>query len=101
MKISEDCELGYYLKVVENYQDINLNQQKFVIRKSQSLIELMKLLDHENNRNFVTNAIILMLSLEEDLPPDNYNNLGIDVNSISVEERKFLMKNLKAEFLHS
>jgi len=39
-----------------------------------------------------------MLSLAEDLPPDNYNNLGIDVKSISVEERKFLMKNLKEEF---
>jgi len=98
MKISEDFELDYYLKVVENYQDININQQQAVIQKSRSLIELMKLLDHEKNRNFVTNAIILMLSLDEDLPPDNYNNLGIDVNSISAEERKFLMKNLKEEF---
>ena len=99
MRISEDYELNYYLKVVENYQDININQHKAVIQKSHYLIELMKILDHDKNRNFVTNAIILMLSLGEDLPPDNYNNLGIDVNFISVEERKFLMKSLKEEFL--
>ena len=101
MKSSGDCELDYYLKVIEDFKDININQQKTVILKNHSLIELMKLLDHEKNRNFVTNAIILTLSLAEDLPPDNYNNLGIDVNSISVEEKRILIKNLKTEFLHS
>ncbi len=101
MKSSGDCELDYYLKVIEDFKDININQQKTVILKNHSLIELMKLLDHEKNRNFVTNAIILTLSLAEDLLPDNYNNLGIDVNSISVEEKRILIKNLKVEFLHS
>ncbi|KKN67262.1 hypothetical protein LCGC14_0463520 [marine sediment metagenome] len=98
MNISEDCELDYYLKIIENFQDVSVNQEKTVILKSYFLIKMMKLLDYEKNRDFVTNAIIVMLSLAEDLPPDNYNNLGIDVKSISVEERKFLMKNLKEEF---
>ncbi|KKK41132.1 MAG: hypothetical protein Lokiarch_45760 [Candidatus Lokiarchaeum sp. GC14_75] len=98
MNISEDCELDYYLKIIENFKNVSVNQQKTVILKSYFLIKMMKLLDYEKNRDFVTNAIIVMLSLAEDLPPDNYNNLGIDVKSISVEERKFLMKNLKEEF---
>jgi hypothetical protein len=40
-----------------------------------------------------------MLSLFEDIPPDMYNNRGVDINRISRRDRKSLIANLKEEFL--
>ena len=102
MKINnttEDFELDCYLKILEFSQNENVNREQTEIWKDRSLIELMKLLDKKKNRVLVTNAIILMLSLFEDIPPDTYNNRGVNINRISVEDRKSLIADLKEEFL--
>ena len=59
----------------------------------------MKLLDLKRNRVLVTNAIILLLSLCEDIPPDGYNTRGVDINSISARKKNLLMVDLRNEFL--
>ncbi|MFW9942844.1 MAG: hypothetical protein ACFFFT_17550 [Candidatus Thorarchaeota archaeon] len=102
MKINnntEDFELDCYLKILEYFQTGKVNREQTEIWKDHSLIELMKLLDKKKNRVLVTNALILMLSLFEDIPPDIYNNRGVDINLISRRDRESLIADLKEEFL--
>lgn len=96
---TEDFELDCYLEILEYFQTEKIDRKKTEIWKDQSLIELMKLLDKKKNRVLVTNALILMVSLFENIPPDTYNNRGVDINRISVRDRKALIANLKEEFL--
>ena len=64
-----------------------------------SLIELMKIFKRTKNREMITNAIILILSLFEDIAPDNYNNLGVNTNEIPYKDKHNLIEHLKQEFL--
>ncbi len=98
-KNTEDFELDCYLKILEYFQNENVNRERTKIWKDHSLIELMKLLDKAKNRVLVTNSIILMLSLFENMPPDTYNNRGVNINRISVKDRKSLIADLREEFL--
>ncbi|MFX1301958.1 MAG: hypothetical protein ACFE9X_01240 [Promethearchaeota archaeon] len=96
---SEDFELDYYLKILNYFQDNKISREKKEIWKNRSIIELMNLLERTQNRTFVTNALILILSLFEDIPPDTYNNRGVNIARISEKDKKFLIKELKEEFL--
>ena len=96
---TEDFELDCYLKILEYFQTEKVNREETEIWKDQSLIELMRLLDKKKNRVLVTNALILMVTLFEDIPPDMYNNRGVDINRISLRDRKSLIADLKEEFL--
>lgn len=102
MKICEDndaFELDCYMKILDYFQKDKVNKENTEIWKDQSFIELMKLLEQKKNRDVVTNAIILILSLFENLPPDTFNNRGVDISRISIEERKSLIAGLEEEFL--
>ncbi|MFX0105330.1 MAG: hypothetical protein ACFE75_07560 [Candidatus Hodarchaeota archaeon] len=96
---SEEFELKYYVKVLDYFQDEGISREKKEIWKNQSIIELMNLLKRTQNRTFVTNALLLILSLFEDNPPDIYNNRGVNINHISENEKKYLIEELKEEFL--
>ena len=99
-KENNDFELNCYLKILDYFQKDSLDKEKNTeIWKNQSFIELMQLLDQKKNRELVTNALILILSLFEDIPPDTYNNRGVNINRISLEERKSLIAGLEDEFL--
>jgi len=102
MKINNNCdefELDCYLKIIDFFKNKKVNKEKTEIWKSQSLIKLMNFLDRSKNKTLVANAIILILSLFEDIPPDTYNNRGVDVNRISEKDRRSLISELKNEFL--
>jgi len=96
---SKKSELEIYLKIVDCFQDENISPENKEIWKNQSIIELMRLLERTQNRAFVTNALILILSLFEDIPPDIFNNRGHNINCISEKDKKSLILNLKNEFL--
>lgn len=96
---SKEFELELYLKIVDYFQDDTISPENKEIWKNQSIIELMKLLERTQNRAFVTNALILILSLYEDIPPDIYNNRGHNINYISEKDKKSLILKLKNEFL--
>ena len=96
---AEDYELDCYYKILDYFQKEKRNREQIEMWKYHSLIELMKLLDRTKNRTFVTNAIILILSLFEDIPPDTFNNRGVNINRISNKDRKSLFSVLKEEFL--
>ena len=86
---SEDFELNYYLRIIENFQDPSTNRETRVIFMNHSLIELMKIFKRTKNREMIANAIILILSLFEDIPPDNYNSLGVNIDEIPYKDILF------------
>jgi hypothetical protein len=96
---SEEFELDLYLKIIDYSQKEKITREEIEIWKNQSIIELMKYLKRTQNRTFVTNALILILSLFEDIPPDIYNNRGVNFNRIAEKDKHFLIKDLKEEFL--
>ncbi|MFX0008557.1 MAG: hypothetical protein ACFFAV_17740 [Candidatus Hermodarchaeota archaeon] len=100
MKInSHSNELDLYLNIIDYSQKEQITKEEIEIWKDKSIIELMKYLKRTHNRNFVTNALILILSLFEDIPPDLYNNRGVNFNHITEKEKDFLIEELKEEFL--
>lgn len=96
---NDELEIDCYLKILEYFQKEKVDRETTEIWKNQSLIELMNLLERTKNRTLVANAIILILTLFEDLPPDIYNNRGVHVKRISDRDKKSLIKELKDEFL--
>ena len=102
MKINNNCkdfELNYYLKIVENFQDHGSNRETRIIFMNHSLLKLMKILKRTKKKQMIANAIILILSLFEDIPPDNYNNLGENIDIIHDKDKHYFMEQLKYEFL--
>ena len=98
-KNSEDLELDLYLKIINCFQNESVSRKNKEIWKNQSIIKLMNLLERTQNRPLVTNALILLLSLFENVPPDIYNNRGINSSHIPESDKKLLMKELIDEFL--
>ena len=96
---SEEIELDCYLKIINYFQTKQDRREEIEIWKSKSIITLMKLLIRTQNRTLVTNALILILSLSEDVPPDTYNNRGVSFNRISEKDKQTLIEDLKEEFL--
>ena len=96
---SEDYELDCYLKIINYFQKEKINREEAEIWKNKSIIELMNLLDRTRNRTLVTNALILLLSLFENKPPDIFNNRGVNINRISHKDKRSLIEHLKNEFL--
>jgi len=77
----------------------NANKETIEIWKNKSFIELMKVLERKTSRKeFVKNAILLILSLFEEHPPDIYTNRGTNVNSLDNGEKNSYLSLLKTEF---
>ncbi|KKN06440.1 hypothetical protein LCGC14_1077210 [marine sediment metagenome] len=98
-KNNDNFELDYYIKIIDNFKNTKVNQEVIEIWKDKSLIDLMKLLELTKNDAMVSNAIILILSLLDDIPPDLYNNRGVNSNQIPDKDKKYLIDQLKNEFL--
>ncbi|MFX1479854.1 MAG: hypothetical protein ACFFCI_17185 [Promethearchaeota archaeon] len=96
---AEDFEIDCYLKILNYFQSEHRDREKTEIWKNKAFIKLMEFLDQKKNKTFVANAIILILSLFEDIPPDIYNNRGVNVNRISAKDRQLVIADLKEEFL--
>ncbi|MFW9936803.1 MAG: hypothetical protein ACFFD5_04095 [Candidatus Thorarchaeota archaeon] len=95
---SEDMELDYYLKIVEFFQSNNVDQDAIEIWKNESFIELMKVLKRTKNKEFVKNALILIISLFGHVPPDLFNNRGISTNILNEKDKASYLSILKTEF---
>ncbi len=95
-----DYELDYYLSIIDFFQNQDTNRETTEILKNKSFIQLMKVLKRTRRKEFVKNAIILILSLFDELPPDSYNNKGIKVNSLESEDKISYVNLLKSEFIN-
>ena len=96
---SDELEIDYYLQIIDYFQKEKVNREEIEIWIDKSIIELMNYLKHTHNRTLVANALILILSLFENIPPDTYNNRGVNFNRISETDKKSIIENLKNEFL--
>ncbi len=95
---SDNYELNYYLSIIEYFQNQDANRETTEIWKNKSFIQLMKVLKRTRNKEFVKNAIILILSLFDKTPPDFYSNRGIQANSLTNSEKLSYVNLLKSEF---
>ena len=101
MSITEDeFEMDFYLRILEVYQNKQLDKVALEIWKDRSYIELMQVLKRTHNKNMVKNAIILILSLFEELPIDLYDNYGINTKDLKKEQRKAFIAEMKTEFIN-
>ena len=98
--ISDDYELDYYLSIIDFFQNQNTNRETAEIWKDKSFIELMKVLKRTRKKEFVKNAIILILSLFDQTPPDTYNKKGNIVNSLANGDKLSYVNILKSEFIN-
>ncbi|MFW9946659.1 MAG: hypothetical protein ACFFDX_07500 [Candidatus Odinarchaeota archaeon] len=96
---NDELELEYYTKIINFFKSQPSNKDSIEIWKNKSFIELMKVLERTKNKKLVQNAIILIISLFEQLPPDLYNNRGINANFISKKDKKSYLSVLKSEFI--
>ena len=90
----------HYLKILEVYQNKQIDKVALEIWKDRSYIELMQVLKRTHNKDLVKNAIILILSLFEELPIDLYDNYGINTKCLKKEEKKSFIAEMKSEFLN-
>ena len=94
---NENNDLDYYLSIIEYFQNHDSNRETTEIWKNKSFIQLMKVLKRTRNKEFVKNAIILILSLFDKMPPDFYSSRGIQVNSLTNSEKLSYVNLLKSE----
>ena len=96
----DEYEMDFYLRILDVYQNKQLDKVALEIWKDRSYIELMQVLKRTNNKNLVKNAIILLLSLFEELPIDLYDNYGINTKKLKKDEKKVFISKMKSEFLN-
>jgi hypothetical protein len=105
---NDQLELEYYMDIIENFRIKDMDPVETEKWKNKSLIKLMELLeqsknveelDRTKNRKLVTNSLILIISLFEDLPPDIFDNQGKETSELSSEDRDILLSQLKDEYL--
>ena len=97
---NEEYELDYYLSIIDFFQNENSNPETTELWRNKSFIQLMKVLKRTRRKEFVKNAIILILSLFDELPPDSYNNKGIKPNSLTNSDKISFINILKSEFVN-
>ena len=94
---NEDIESNYYNSIIDFFQNKRFDKVSTEIWKDKMLIKLMNVLERTQNRDLVRNAILIILSLFEDLPPDFYNNQGKSSASLSPQDKESFKTILKAE----
>ncbi|NVM17135.1 MAG: hypothetical protein HWN80_05415 [Candidatus Lokiarchaeota archaeon] len=97
---NDNHELDYYLSIIDFFQNQSANEETTEIWKNKSFIQLMKVLKRTRDKEFVKNAIILILTLFDKIPPDIYNNRGIKANSLTNSDKLSYVNLLKSEFIN-
>ena len=100
MSINDESEMELYSKILEVYQHRQFDKDSIEIWKDKSYIDLMHVLKLTNNKNLVKNAIILILSLFEDIPIDLYDTHGVNVKELKYEKKREYLSELKMEFFN-
>ncbi|TXT58826.1 MAG: hypothetical protein BAJALOKI2v1_300041 [Promethearchaeota archaeon] len=91
-------ELEFYTKILNTYQKEDMSRQEKEMWKNRTYVKLMKILERTNNINVVRNSLILILTLFENIPPDLFNNRGINIELLSEGDKDKLFEQLKEEF---
>ena len=98
-QVDED-EMKCYSRIINSFLNNKYDANKRELAKNQSILKLIKTSKCKNNKNFVKNALILVLSLyNEEEPADLYCSYGNDIESCSDLEKEVLKSQLKLELI--
>ncbi|MFX1337549.1 MAG: hypothetical protein ACFFDK_02965 [Promethearchaeota archaeon] len=95
--MEKEYETQFFIDVLEKFSQINENSEKILLLICKKIIELMILLDENKNKDFVQNALIVIIALLEDYIPDFPMRKGRDLKEISKQEQETLNSILKQE----
>lgn len=95
--MKKNIELKYYLKMIERYQGKLKEGEKIESIGFNTLTRLMLYLKLTGNKELIKNLLILLLALYMDVPPDNYNNIGLPLIKLSSHDKSALYSELKQE----
>ena len=96
--MENDYETQFYMDVLEKVSQNNENSEETLLLICKKIVELMSLLEETKNKEFVQNALIVMIALLVDYIPDFPMRKGTDLKYISKQERETLNNVLKQEF---
>jgi len=96
---NNEKELNYYLEIIEFFQTQTQDSEFIELWKDKSLMELMKVLKRTKNKLLIRNSLILLITLFEHLPPDLFNNKGVNAKILNKEDKKSLKSILRTEFI--
>jgi len=97
VSVKKNLELKYYLKMIDHYQgDLKKREQIESIGYT-TLTKLMLYLKLTGNKELIKNLLIILLALYMDVPPDNFNNVGLPPNNLSPQDKGALYSELKQE----
>ena len=97
-QVDED-EMKCYSRIINSFMNNEFDYKQRELAKNQSIIKLIKSSNCRNNKNFVKNALILVLSLYDDEPADLYCSYGNDIDTCSELEKEVLKSQLKLELI--
>jgi hypothetical protein len=88
-KMIKNIEENLYEQIISFFKKVP-NKEKTDIEKWKYQIyrKLMNMMEQPREKMVVRNAILLILSLFSDLPPDLYNSRGKELENISSNSRK-------------
>lgn len=97
MSFDDDFEMDLYSKILDVYQNKQLDKESIEIWKNKAYIDLMRVLERTKNKELVKNAIILILSLFEEFPIDRYETYGINTKELKNDKKKAYLSEMKME----
>lgn len=95
--MKKNLELKYYLKMIEHYQGDLKTLEKIESIGFNTLTRLMLYLKLTGNKELIKNLLIILLALYMDVPPDNFNDVGLPPSSLSPRNKRALYSELKQE----
>ena len=90
-------ELDCYTKIVNLFLKIGRDPIASETWKDKSIVKIMNILKDPKNKNWAKNALIIVLSLFDDTPPDIYDNVGKNTITLSAKEKELIIAKLKEE----
>ena len=95
--MKKDFELRYYLRMIDRYQGKLREGETKETMGFNTLTRLMRYLKLTGNKELIKNLLIILLALHMDIPPDNFNKIGLPLNKLSNQEKNALYYELKQE----
>ena len=97
VSVKKNLELKYYLKMIEHYQGDLKNREKIESIGYTTLTKLMLYLELTGNKELIKNLLIILLALYMEVPPDNFNEVGLPPCRLPPQEKRVLYSELKQE----
>jgi len=87
--------MDYFYQILDKYVRFEDNSIKSEITKEQLIIEIMKLFNENNDKEFAKNALVIILSLFDDYLKDEYFLNSKNISQITNGSRKIIIDELK------